>query len=107
MLKIDQLFEKMLLVFVKIVKLNVQKFNGNLLEYLKFKVVFNVEVDKKEVYDVIEKFKFLLDFVEGSVKLCLVKFMLGLDKYEEVWIVFQECFGWVDIVVLVVKKCID
>ena len=31
--KIDQLFEKMLPAFVKIVKQNVQKFNGNALEY--------------------------------------------------------------------------
>ena len=66
--KIDQLFEKMLPAFVKIVKPNVQKFNGNPLEYSKFKAAFNVEVDKKEVYDATERLKFLLDSVEGSAK---------------------------------------
>ena len=49
--KTDQLFEKILPAFVKIVKPNVQKFNGNPLEYSKFKAAFNVEVDKREVYD--------------------------------------------------------
>ena len=47
--KIDQSFEKMLPAFVKIVKANVSKSNGNPLGYSKFKAVFNVEVDKKEV----------------------------------------------------------
>ena len=45
--KIDQSLEKMLPAFVKIVKPNIQKFNGNPLEYSKFKAAFNVEVDKK------------------------------------------------------------
>ena len=58
----------MLPAFVKIVKPNVQKFNGNPLEYSKFKTAFNVEVDKKEVYDATERLKFLLDSVEGSAK---------------------------------------
>jgi len=69
--KIDLLFEKMLPPFVKIVKPNVLRFNGNPLEYSKFKAAFNVEVDKKEVYDATEKLKFLLDSVEGSAKSCL------------------------------------
>ena len=54
----------MLLAFVKIVKSNVQKFNGNPLEYSKLKAAFNVELDKKEVYDATEKLKFLLDSAE-------------------------------------------
>ena len=78
----------MLPAFVKIVKPNVQKFNGNPLEYSKFKAAFNVEVDKKEVYDVTEKLKFLLDSVERSAKSCLAKFMPGSDKYGE-----QQRFG--------------
>ena len=45
--KIDQLFEKMLPAFAKIVKPNIQKFNGNPPEYSKFKAAFNVGVDKK------------------------------------------------------------
>ena len=57
--KLDQLFEKILPAFVKIVKLSVPKFNGNPLEYSKFKAVFKVEVDKKEVYDDTGKLKFL------------------------------------------------
>ena len=57
--KTDQLFEEMLPAFVRIVKPIVQKFNGNPLEYSKFKTAFNVEVDKKEVYDATEKLKFL------------------------------------------------
>ena len=78
--KIDQLFEKMLPPFVKIVKLNVPKFNGNPLEHSKFKAAFNVEVDKKEVYNGTEKLKFLLDSVEGSAKSCVAKFMPGSDE---------------------------
>ena len=35
-------------------------------EYFKFKAAFKVEVDEREVYDDIEKLKFLLDAVEGS-----------------------------------------
>ena len=73
--KTDQLFEKTLPAFVKIVKPNVQKFNA--LEYSKFKAALNVEVDKKEVYDPTEKLKFLLDCMEGSAKSCLAKFMPG------------------------------
>jgi len=57
--KIDLLFEKMLPPFVKIVKPNLFKFNGNPLEYSKFKAAFNVEVDKKDVYDATEKLKSL------------------------------------------------
>ena len=83
----------MLPAFVKIVKPNVQKFNGNPLEYSKFKAAFNVEVDKKEVYDVTEKLKFLLDSVEGSAKSCLAKFMPGSDKYGEAWTALEERFG--------------
>ena len=105
--KIDPLFEKMLPAFVKIVKPNVQKFNGNPLEYSKFKAAFNVEVDKKEVYDATEKLKFLLDSVDGSAKSCLAKFMPGSDKYEEAWTALQEQFGRVDTVVSAAKKRID
>ena len=97
----------MLPAFVKIVKPNVQEFNGNPLEYSKFKAAFSVEVDKKEVYDATEKLKFLLDSVEGSAKSCLAKFMPGSDKYEEAWTALQERFGRVDTVVSAAKKRID
>lgn len=70
----------MLPAFVKIFKLKVQKFNGNPLEYSKFKAAFHVEVDEKEVYDVTEKLQFLLDSVKGKAKSCLAKFMPGSDK---------------------------
>lgn len=92
-LKIDQLFEKMLPEFVKIVKPNVQK--------------FNVEVDKKEVYGATEKLQFLLDSVEQSGKSCLAKFMPGSDEYNRTWTALQECFGRVDTVVLAAKNRID
>ena len=105
--KMDQLFEKMLPAFVKIVKPNVQKFNGNPLDYSKFKAAFNVDVDKKEVYDATEKLKFLLDSVEGSAKSCLAKFMPGSDKYEEAWTALEERFGRLDTVVSAAKKRID
>lgn len=52
---IEKLLEKMLPAFVKIVKPSVQKFNGNPLEFSKFKTAFKVEVDTKEVYDATEK----------------------------------------------------
>ena len=64
----------MLPAFVKIVTPNVQKFNGNPLEYSEFKAAFNVEVDKREVYDATEKLKFLLDSVDGGAKSCFVCF---------------------------------
>ena len=80
---LDQLFEKMLPAFVKIVKPNIMKFSGNPLEYSKFKAAFKVEVDKRGVYDETEKLKFLLDAVEGGAKTCLAKFMPGSGKYEE------------------------
>ena len=67
----------MLPAFVKIVTPNVQKFNGNPLEYSKFKEAFNVEVDKREVYDATEKLKFLLDCVDGGAKSCQAKLMPG------------------------------
>ena len=103
--KTDQLFEKMLPAFVKIIEPNVQKFNGNPLEYSKFKVAFNVEVDKREVYDATEKL--LLDSVDGSAKSCLAKFMPGSNKYEEAWTVLEERFGRVDTVLSAGKKRID
>ena len=67
-LKTDQLFEKTLPAFVKVVEPNVQTFNGNPLEYSKFKAAFNVEVDRREVYDATQKLKLLLDSVDGSAK---------------------------------------
>ena len=73
--KLDQLFEEILPAIVKIVKPSVSKFSGNSLEYSKFKAAFKVEVDIREVYDTIEKLKFLLDVVEGSAKSCLAKFI--------------------------------
>ena len=91
--KTDQLFEKTLPAFVKVVKPNVQTFNGNPLEYSKFKAAFNVEVDRREVYDATQKLKLLLDSVDGSAKSCLAKFIPGLDKYEEAWTALQERFG--------------
>ena len=60
--KTDQLFEKKLPAFIKIVKPNVQKFNGNPLEYSKFKAAVPVK---------------------GSAKSCLEKFMPVSEKYEE------------------------
>ena len=105
--KIDQLFEKMLPAFVKIIKPNVRKFNGNPLECSKFKAAFNVEVDKREVYDATKKLKFLLHSVKGSAKLCLAKFMPGSEEYEEAWTALQERFGHVDTVVPAAKKHID
>ena len=60
--KTDQLFVKKLPAFVKIVKPNVQKFNGNPLEYSKFKAAVSVK---------------------GSAKSCLAKFMPVSEKYEE------------------------
>ena len=53
-------------------KPNVQKFNGNPLEYLKFKKAFKMKVDRWEVYDATEKLKCLLDAVDGSAKECLI-----------------------------------
>ena len=106
-LKTDQLFEKTLPAFVKVVKPNVQTFNGNPLEYSKFKAAFNVEVDRREVYDATQKLKLLLDSVDGSAKSCLAKFMPGLDKYEEAWTALQERFGRLDTVFSAGKKCID
>ena len=66
-----------------------------------------MEVDKKEVYDVTEMLKFLLDSVEGSAKSCLAKFMPGSAKYGEAWTALEERFGRVDTVVSAAKKCID
>ena len=106
-LKTDQLFEKTLPAFVKVVKPNVQTFNGNPLEYSKFKAAFNVEVDRREVYDATQKLKLLLDSVDGSAKSCLAKFIPGLDKYEEAWTALQERFGRLDTVFSAGKKCID
>ena len=103
--KLDQLFEKILPAFVKIVKPSVPKFNGNLLEYSKFKAAF--KVDKKEVYDDTEKLKFLLDAVEGSAKPCLSKFMPGFDKHKEAWTALEERFGCVDKVVSAVKRHVE
>ena len=94
----DQLLEKMLPAFVKIVKPNVQKFNGNPLECSKFKAAFNAEVDKREVYDATEKLKFLLDSVDRSAKSCLAKFTISSNRYEEAWTALQERFGRVDTV---------
>ena len=51
----------MLPAFIKIVKPSVPKFSKDPLGYSKFKAAFEVEVDKKEVYDATEKLKFLLD----------------------------------------------
>jgi len=83
----------------------VPKYNGNPLEYSKFKAAFNIEVDKREVYHAIEmKLKFLLDSVEGSAKSCLAKFMPGSNEYEEAWTALQGRFGRVDSVVSAVKK---
>jgi len=101
------LFEKILPAFVKIVKPSVPKFNGNPLEYSKFKATFKVEVDKKEVYDDTEKLKFLLDAVSGSAKSCLSKFMPGSDKYEEAWAALDERFGRVDKVGSAAKRLVQ
>ena len=100
--KLDQLFEKMLPAFIKIVKPSVPKFSGIPLEYLKFKAAF-----KLEVYDATEKLKFLLDAVEGNAKSCLAKFMPGSDKYMEVWTALDERFGRVDTVVSAAKRRVD
>ena len=83
----------MLPAFVKIVKPNMQTFSGNPLENSKFKAAFNVDMDKKEVYDATDKLKFQLDSVEESAKSCLAKFMPGSDKYKEAWTALQERFG--------------
>ena len=69
--------------FEKIVKPNVPRFNGNPLEYSKFRAAFKVEVDEKEFYDATEKLKFLLDALDGGAKSCLAKFMPGLDRYQD------------------------
>ena len=104
---VDQLFKNVLPAFVKIVKPSVPQYNGNPLGYSKFKAAFKVEVDKREVYDDIEKLKFLLDAVEGSAKSCLAKFMPGSDRYLEAWKALDERFGRVDTVVSVAKKRVD
>ena len=105
--ELDQLFEKILPAFVKIVKPSVPKYNRNPLEYSKFKAAFKVEVDKNEVYDDTEKLKFLLDAVEGSAKSCLSKFMPASDKYKEAWTALDERFGRVDKVVSAAKKRVE
>jgi len=97
--ELDQLFEKILPAFVKIVKPSASKFNGNPLEYSKFKAALKVEVDKKGVYDETERLKFLLDAVKGSAKSCLSKFMSGSDKYKEAWTALDESCGRVDKIV--------
>ena len=89
----------MLPVFVKIVSPSVPKFSGNPLEYSKFKATFQMEVDKKGVYDATEKLKFLFDALEGSAKLCLTKCMPGSDKYLDAWNALDERFSRVDTVV--------
>ena len=104
---IEQLFKNILPAFVKIVKPSVPKFNGNPLGYSKFKAALKVEVDKWEVYDDIEKLKFLLDAVEGSAKSCLAKFMPGSDRYLEAWKALDERLGRLDTVVSVAKKRVN
>ena len=105
--KFDQLFEKILPAFVKIVKPSVPKFNGNPLEYSESKTVFKVEVDKKEIYDDTEKLKFLLDAVEGTAKSCLSKFIPGSDKYKKAWAALDEHFGPVDKDMSAAKKRVE
>ena len=102
----DQLFKNILPAFVKIVKQSVPRFNGNPLEYSKFKAAFKVEVDKKEGYDATEKLKFLLDAVDGSAKACLAKFMPGSDRYQDAWKALDERFGHVD-TASAAKKCVE
>ena len=104
---IDPLFKNILPAFVKIVKPSVQSLTAIRWGILKFKASFKVEVDKNEVYDDIEKLKFLLDAVEGSAKSCLAKFMPGSDRYLEAWKALDERFGRVDTVVSVAKKRVD
>jgi len=48
--KLDQLFEKILPAFVKIVKPSVPKFNRNPLEYLKFEAAFKVEAQAAQAH---------------------------------------------------------
>ena len=103
----DQLFKNILPAFAKIVKPSVPRFNGNPLEYSKFKAAFKVEVDKKEVYDATEKLKFLLDAVDGSAKSCLAKFMPGSDRYQDAWKALDERFGGVDTVASAAKKRVE
>ena len=45
--KLDQVFEKMLSVFTKIVRPSAPKFNEDPLEYLRFNTALKVKVDKK------------------------------------------------------------
>jgi len=61
---------------MKIVKLSVSKFRGDPKQY-----------DEKDLYDTTGKLKSLLDAMQGKTKSCLAKFLLGSDKYREVWIV--------------------
>ena len=103
----EQLFKNILPAFAKIAKPSVPRFNGNPLEYSKFKAAFKVEVDKKEVYDATEKIKFLLDAVDGSAKSCLAKFMPGSDRYQDAWKALPERFGRVDTVASAAKKRVE
>ena len=66
-----------------------------------------MEIDRKGVYDNVEKLKFLLDAVSGSAKSCLKRFILGSEKHEEAWQALDIRFGQPEIVVAVAKKRIE
>ena len=66
-----------------------------------------MEVDKKEVYDATERLKSLLDAEKESAKPCLVKFMLGSDKYKKTWAALDERLGRLDTVVSAAKRRVD
>jgi hypothetical protein len=79
-------------------------FDGNPVDYARFKACVKVEIERKGVYDNVEKLNFLLDAVTGSAKSCLKRFIPGSERYDEAWEALDNRFGQPDVVVAAANK---
>ncbi|CAB4029639.1 Hypothetical predicted protein [Paramuricea clavata] len=103
----ESLSEKMLPTLTKMERPKLQVFDGIPVDYARFKACVKVEIERKGVYDNVEKLKFLLDAVTGSAKSCLKRFIPGSERYKEAWQALDNRFGQPDVVVAAAKKQID
>ena len=103
----EQLLERMLPTLIKMERPKLPGFDGNPVDYARFKACVKVEIERKGVYDNVEKLNFLLDAVTGSAKSCLKRFIPGSERYDEAWEALDNRFGQPDVVVAAAKKQID
>ena len=84
---------------VKLPKISIQKFDGDIASWNSFIETFEAAVDSKDNLTSVEKFTYLKGYLSGSALQCIEGFPLSHDNYSEALKLLKERFGNIQVII--------